>query len=107
MLMLYLEPSPIVDDTLKALHSLLTSIPTFWGTGELGHVIRLYVDQCAFAANPHSAAMATLAKAIAKQVPMKTVIPVMYDMWPSLYTLVNQLFVTWLWCSPFESTGES
>jgi len=78
-----------VDGTLKVIHSLLTSIPTFWGSTELSHVIKLYVDQCAFAANSHTAAMASLAKAISKQAAMKAVIPVMCEMWPSLYLSGN------------------
>jgi U3 small nucleolar RNA-associated protein 10 len=84
----YLEPSPIVDGSVKVIHSLLTSIPAFWGTGELGHLIQLYVDQCAVTASAHTMAMTGLAKALSKQVPMKAVLPVMCDMWPPLYQSV-------------------
>ena len=83
--------SVIVDDTLGVLHGLLTSIPTFWGVGEITQVVKLYLDHYASMSSTPSSAMPTLMKAIAKRAPTKVLVPAVYEMWPSLKTSLQMV----------------
>lgn len=73
----------LVDDALGVLQGMLRSIPTFWGTGELTAVIKLYVEHHS-PANAKLAPMASLIKTVAKKVPAKTLAPTLCEIWPSI-----------------------
>ncbi|KAF8889071.1 hypothetical protein BD779DRAFT_1714897 [Infundibulicybe gibba] len=72
---------PAVGDSFNVLHGLLTSIPAFWGTGEIAQVVTLYVDHSSPAPSP---AMSTLIKKLVKYAPNKTLLSTVIGLWPEL-----------------------
>lgn len=88
-----LEPfSPLLIHTIAELFAnafaildgLLSTIPTFWGSGEVTQVALLYIDQSSSDSKPMGAALTSLAKSLAKRAPAKVLLPTLLDMWQSL-----------------------
>lgn len=74
-------PLALFGDAFAILHGLLTSIPTFWGSGEISQVISLRIDQFTYTGNATSTALSSLIKAISKRIPGKVLLPTLFDMW--------------------------
>ena len=70
-----------MDGAVGVLQALLRSIPTFWGTGELTAVIKLYLEYHS-PNNAELASMGSLIKTAAKKVPAKTLVPTLCELWP-------------------------
>jgi hypothetical protein len=73
------DSSTAVEDAVNVLHGLLTSIPTFWGGGELEQVIKLCIEHSSSAP---AASMTNLTKAMAKKAPPKVLLPTISTVWP-------------------------
>jgi len=73
----------LFDDAFSILHGLLTSIPTFWGSGEVTQVIFLYIDLSSSQSKPLVSALASLSKSLAKRIPAKVLLPTLSDIWKS------------------------
>ncbi|GLB44223.1 putative U3 small nucleolar RNA-associated protein 10 [Lyophyllum shimeji] len=73
-----------LEDTYGVLLGLLTSIPTFWGRGELTQAVTVYVDHYASTSSSPPSVMLSLMKAIAKRAPADVLLPALIDMWPSV-----------------------
>ena len=50
----------LFDDAFSFLHGLLTTIPTFWGSGEVTQVIFLQIDPSSSQSKPLVSALASL-----------------------------------------------
>ncbi|KAL0952425.1 hypothetical protein HGRIS_006698 [Hohenbuehelia grisea] len=68
---------------MDTLRTLLTTIPTFWGTPEFSQVVDLYISQCSTSAH-QATVMAPLLKSMAKRAPSSTLLSALSDMWPSV-----------------------
>ncbi|KAH6904492.1 hypothetical protein BKA70DRAFT_1373519 [Coprinopsis sp. MPI-PUGE-AT-0042] len=73
----------VVQSTLQGL---LTSIPTFWASGEVASLFTLYIDQ---SIGPKPVSSLSLIKAITKRVPSKILIPTLLEMWPPVQNPLN------------------
>lgn len=71
----------LFDDAFSILHGLLTSIPTFWGSGEVTQVIFLHMDLFSSQSKPLVSALASLSKSLAKRIPAKVLLPTLSDIW--------------------------
>jgi len=71
----------LFDDAFSILHGLLTSIPTFWGSGEVTQVVFLYMDLSPSQSKPLVSALRSLSKSLAKRIPAKVLLPTLSDMW--------------------------
>ncbi|KAK0216141.1 armadillo-type protein [Armillaria fumosa] len=67
--------------TTEVLHGLLTSIPSFWGSGELTQVIKLYIFTSKGARN---ASLTSFVKTLTKKAPEKVLVPTLTQIWVSL-----------------------
>ncbi|KAK0237018.1 armadillo-type protein [Armillaria nabsnona] len=67
--------------TTEVLHGLLTSIPSFWGSGELTQVIKLYIFTSKGARN---ASLTSFVKTLTKKAPEKVLVPTLTQIWASL-----------------------
>ncbi|KAL0575096.1 snoRNA-binding rRNA-processing protein utp10 [Marasmius crinis-equi] len=68
--------------TVKVLHGLLLSIPSFWSSVELGLVLKLSLDpEVSLHLRDDTVA---LVKAITKRAPSKTLLPTVCELWPSI-----------------------
>lgn len=67
--------------TTEVLHGLLTSIPSFWGSGELTQVIKLYIFTSKGA---RSASLTSFVKTLTKKAPEKILVPTLTQIWASL-----------------------
>ncbi|KAF9268872.1 hypothetical protein L218DRAFT_536645 [Marasmius fiardii PR-910] len=68
--------------TVRVLHGLLASIPTFWSSVELSQVLKLSLDP---KLSPHSHDnIASFVKALTKRAPSKTLLPTICELWPSV-----------------------
>ena len=65
------------------LHALLTTIPTFWSSGDFLLVIEIYLNQYE-AGNQNE--ISTFIKTLAKRAPAKILLPTMCDLWTRLAT---------------------
>jgi U3 small nucleolar RNA-associated protein 10 len=74
----------ILEDTYSILHGLLSSIPTFWGAGELNQAVTLYIDHCVTTVNTPSSPMSSLMKAITKRASPTILLPMMVEMWATI-----------------------
>ncbi|KAJ3515006.1 hypothetical protein NLJ89_g2035 [Agrocybe chaxingu] len=79
----------LFEDALEILHGLLTTIPTFWGSGDVAEVVFLYMDQFSFVPTSLSLALSNLTKALTKRTPAKTVVPAVFEIWNRLATSKN------------------
>ena len=71
----------LFDDAFSILHGLLTSIPTFWGSGEVTQVVFLHMDLSSSQSKPLVSALALLSKSLAKRIPPKVLLSTLSDMW--------------------------
>ncbi|PPR01672.1 hypothetical protein CVT24_001501 [Panaeolus cyanescens] len=85
------EESGLYGDAFAILHGLLTSIPTFWGSSEIGQIISLRMDQFSHTGNATSTALSSLIKAISKRIPGKVLLPTILDMWSATGSSANML----------------
>ncbi|KAK1226193.1 snoRNA-binding rRNA-processing protein utp10 [Marasmius sp. AFHP31] len=72
----------LASGTVKVLHGLLLSIPTFWSSIELGQVLKLLLDP-ALSLHSHDE-LSALVKAITKRAPAKTLLPTVSELWPNI-----------------------
>ncbi|KDR78387.1 hypothetical protein GALMADRAFT_245550 [Galerina marginata CBS 339.88] len=79
----------LFEDAFATLHGLLTTIPTFWGSGEVTQVVFLYMDQASSTSKPLLSALSLMAKSLAKRTPAKVLIPALLEMWPALHSSVK------------------
>ncbi|CAA7262090.1 unnamed protein product [Cyclocybe aegerita] len=79
----------LFEDALAILHGLLTTIPTFWGSGDVTEVVFLYMDKFSFVPTPLSLALSNLTKALTKRTPSQTVLPAVFEIWTRLLTSKN------------------
>ncbi|KAL6308934.1 hypothetical protein BKA93DRAFT_724934 [Sparassis latifolia] len=74
----------IPKDAFTVVHTLLTTIPTFWSGQELTGVVNLYLDFCVTASStPEFATMTSVVKTLAKHVPSKVLLPTLCAVWSS------------------------
>lgn len=73
--------SALLDDAFSILHGLLTSIPTFWGSGEVTQVVFLYMDLSSSQSKSLVSALRSLSKSLAKRIPAKVLLLTLSDMW--------------------------
>ncbi|KAF8797612.1 hypothetical protein BYT27DRAFT_7204423 [Phlegmacium glaucopus] len=71
------EDDSLFEDAFSILHGLLTTIPTFWGSGEVTQVVLLHMDQPSHI----SSMMSSLVKSIAKRIPSKVLLPTLVEIW--------------------------
>ncbi|KAG7447396.1 uncharacterized protein BT62DRAFT_967377 [Guyanagaster necrorhizus] len=72
----------LMSTTTDVLHGLLTSIPSFWGSGELTQVIKFYV----FASRGRrTTSLTSFVKTMTKKAPEKVVVPTLTQIWTSLF----------------------
>ncbi|KAF7297329.1 U3 small nucleolar RNA-associated protein 10 [Mycena indigotica] len=63
---------------LEVFHGLLTSIPKFWSTAELGLVLRLYIDKHT------SSSLSAFMKTVTKRAPTPVLLTALSELWPSV-----------------------
>ncbi|KAF9221723.1 hypothetical protein BS17DRAFT_710411 [Gyrodon lividus] len=68
---------------LTTLQSLLSSLPTFYGATELTEIATLYVEYSATTAIQNNP-LTGLTKAISKRTSAEILLPVLYNLWPSI-----------------------
>ncbi|KAI9571928.1 hypothetical protein HD554DRAFT_2300345 [Boletus coccyginus] len=71
------------EAALETLHSLLSSLPAFYGEKELTEIARLYVDYSA-ASTIQNNPLTGLSKAISKRTSAEVLLPVLYGLWPNV-----------------------
>ncbi|TFK37695.1 hypothetical protein BDQ12DRAFT_685121 [Crucibulum laeve] len=76
----------LLDDTLAVLHGLLSSIPNFWGSGEVKQVVNLYINHYVLSADSPSSSMSALMKAVTKRIPSKVLLHALVELWSSTKT---------------------
>ncbi|PPQ90282.1 hypothetical protein CVT25_013107 [Psilocybe cyanescens] len=76
----------LFHNSFEVLNGMLSTIPTFWGSGEVNQVVFLYMDQASSSSKLPSATLSALIKALAKRIPAKVLIPTLLDMWQPLQT---------------------
>ncbi|KAF9480276.1 hypothetical protein BDN70DRAFT_905831 [Pholiota conissans] len=76
------------NDAFAILDGLLSTIPTFWGSGEVTQVTSLYIDQTSLNSRMIPA-LNSLAKSLAKRAPAKVLLPTLLDMWEPLQPARN------------------
>lgn len=70
---------------LETLQSLSTSLPSFYGAAELTRIVDLHIEySAALAPSSDSNLLASLIKSIAKRASSDILLPVLYQLWPSL-----------------------
>ena len=84
----------LFGNAFAILDGLLSTIPTFWGSGEVTQVALLYIDQLSSDSKPMAAALSTLVKSLAKRAPAKVLLPTLLEMWQSFQT--SKQIVKWL-----------
>lgn len=78
-----LELTDVGEAALATLQSLLSSLPAFYGPTELTEIARLYVDYSATSTTQNNP-LAGLSRAISKKTSAEVLLPVLYDLWPSV-----------------------
>ncbi|KIJ60905.1 hypothetical protein HYDPIDRAFT_42974 [Hydnomerulius pinastri MD-312] len=71
------------ETALMTLESLLSSLPAFYGATELTEIAKLYVEYNATSSAQHNP-LTGFTKAIAKKTSAGVLLPVLYDLWPSV-----------------------
>ncbi|KAK0200852.1 hypothetical protein DFS33DRAFT_1386800 [Desarmillaria ectypa] len=71
----------LMINTTEVLHGLLTSIPSFWGSGELTQVIKLYIFTSKGA---RTTSLTSFVKTMTKKTPEKVLLPTLTQIWASL-----------------------
>ena len=71
----------LFEDAFNILHGLLTTIPTFWGSGEVTQIIFLFMDHFTFTPTALSSRFDHLTKALAKLAPAKVVLSALLEIW--------------------------
>jgi len=71
----------VLDDALKTLQALFSTIPTFWGNIELGNVIQLHLDCRESGSSLDN--VAAFVKTVAKKAPASVLLPTLFDAWAS------------------------
>ncbi|KJA17838.1 hypothetical protein HYPSUDRAFT_191636 [Hypholoma sublateritium FD-334 SS-4] len=74
----------LFGNAFAILDGLLSTIPTFWGSGEVTQVALLYIDQSSSDSKHMGTALNSLAKSLAKRAPAKVLLPTLLEMWQSL-----------------------
>ncbi|KAH9044915.1 hypothetical protein EDB83DRAFT_2406035 [Lactarius deliciosus] len=74
------KPS-LVGDALDVIRAVFDTIPTFWGTSELGSVFRLYLD--ALALGPADD-IGSCARRVASRAPTAALLSTYFEIWPSI-----------------------
>ncbi|KAF8630264.1 hypothetical protein AX17_005450 [Amanita inopinata Kibby_2008] len=69
------------EDAYAILHSLLVSVPTFWGPKEFNQVVNMFTKHRPTTSNGLSQAMSGLAKALTKRAPSKILLSCLIEMW--------------------------
>lgn len=77
------DPSDVGEAALATLQSLLSSLPAFYGAKELTEFAKLYVDYSATSTVQNNP-LTGLSKAISKQTSAEVLLPVVYNLWPSV-----------------------
>lgn len=86
VVMLLTGPSELADvgeAALETLHSLLSTLPAFYGEKELTEIAKLYVDYSATSTIQHNP-LTGLSKAISKRTSAEVLLPVLYNLWPNV-----------------------
>ncbi|KAI9435473.1 hypothetical protein H4582DRAFT_1969649 [Lactarius indigo] len=71
----------LVGDALDVIRAVFDTIPTFWGTSELGSVFRLYLD--ALALGPADD-IGSCARRVASRAPTAPLLSTYFEIWPSI-----------------------
>ncbi|KAH9033947.1 hypothetical protein EDB84DRAFT_1578278 [Lactarius hengduanensis] len=71
----------LVGDALDVIRAVFDTIPTFWGTSELGSVFRLYLD--ALALGPADD-IGSCARRVASRAPTAALLSTYFEIWPSV-----------------------
>lgn len=74
---------------MAILHGLLSSIPTFWGSGEVTQIVNFYIEDCFQTSNVLSSATTGLMKSVAKRIPAKILLPTLLELWAPLEATVT------------------
>jgi len=77
------QVADVGEAALETLHSLLSSLPAFYGAKELTEIAKLYVDYSATSTIQHNP-LTGLSKAISKRTSAEVLLPVLYDLWPNV-----------------------
>lgn len=77
------ELADVGEAALETLHSLLSSLPAFYGEQELTGIAKLYVDYSA-ASTIQNNPLTGLSKAISKRTSAEVLLPVLYGLWPNV-----------------------
>lgn len=71
----------LLETATGVLHSLLKSIPAFWGSDALNQTVDLYMNHCKINSGHPKAPLSSLMKSITKKVPTKILLPTLVDIW--------------------------
>ncbi|KAF8654764.1 hypothetical protein AX16_003419 [Volvariella volvacea WC 439] len=71
------------------LHSLLSSIPQFWGVPEFRDIFNLYLDQTMSTTGASSRIPDSLVKTLTRKVKANVLLPVVINIWPSARNVVE------------------
>ena len=77
------ELAGVGEAALETLHSLLSTLPAFYGEKELTEIAKLYVDYSATSTIQHNP-LTGLSKAISKRTSAEVLLPVLYNLWPNV-----------------------
>jgi U3 small nucleolar RNA-associated protein 10 len=100
-----LELADVGEAALDTLHSLLSSLPAFYGAKELTEIAKLYVDYSATSTIQHNP-LTGLSKAISKRTSAEVLLPVLYDLWPNVDKAQTKVrSVVEVGCEPITSQG--
>jgi U3 small nucleolar RNA-associated protein 10 len=71
-------------ESVGVLHALLTSIPSFWSSGDLLVVVELYLKQNSSESRQPVGPLSSFIKTMAKRAPPKVLLPTVCDLWTRL-----------------------
>jgi U3 small nucleolar RNA-associated protein 10 len=82
----------LVGDALDVLRAIFDSIPTFWGSSELGSVFRLYLD--ALAMGP-ARDISSFVRRVASKAPTSVLLSTYFETWPSISSAEAEVCRAW------------